>query len=296
MSVRHVPPVIVGVDGSPIGNAALDAAADQAAARGVPLEIMHSYPYPPVYGPMPGAPYAYEYGEPPAAVVEILTGAEQRALSRHPALTIATHLIRTSPAGWLVEQSAEAALVVVGARGTGGFSGLLLGAVPGQVATHAACPVMVVRGGAHRPANAPVLVGADGTEHSAAALDFAFAEASRRGVALRVLSVWQADPQLLARDEFSPSGDTAAADVAHRVLSESLAGYRERYPDVQVVPFVSYDRYPAEILLEESARAGLVVAGSRGRGELASLLLGSVGYTLIHHADCPVVIARTPKD
>ncbi|MEV6523771.1 universal stress protein [Longispora sp. NPDC051575] len=296
MSNKHRLGVVVGVDGSAFADAALDVAADQAAARGLPLEIMHGFVLPTLNSSLMAVPYPPEFTMPPPEVAETLARAETRVERRHPGLDVDTHLIHTTPAAWLVERSAHAALVVVGSRGTGGFAGLMLGAVSGQVATHAACPVMVVRGETDRPATAPVLVGVDDREHSVAALEFAFAEADRRGAPLRALYVWHTVPEAGTGSGTQP-GSTfiEAVETSERVLAEAMAGFAEKYPQVQVTRALSHDRNPAEILLEESALASLVVVGSRGRGEVVSLLLGSVGYTLIHHADCPVVIVHPVK-
>ncbi|MGY0236778.1 universal stress protein [Longispora urticae] len=291
------PAVLVGVDGSSFSDTALDLASDHAAASGLPLEIMHSYVLPSLYGPMMAMPYPVEFTMPPPEVAEVLDTAGTRAQRRHPELHVDTHLIHTTPAAWLVERSAGAALVVVGSRGGGGFASLVLGSVAGQVATHASCPVLVVRGEVNRPSTAPVLVGVDGTESGVAALGFAFAEAERRHAPLRALYVWHTVPESgLSSAALAGFTFAEAEDTSQRVLAEAMAGFAERYPRVDVTRSLSYDRNPAEILLEESTVASVVVVGSRGRGEVASLLLGSVGYTLIHHADCPVVVVHAVKE
>jgi len=85
--------------------------------------------------------------------------------------------------------------------------------------------------------------------------------------------------------------DVVAADE-WEVLAERLAGWGEKFPDVEVRRLVTRDR-PARALVEESGRAQLVVVGSRGRGGLGGMLLGSVSQALLRHAACPVVVART---
>jgi nucleotide-binding universal stress UspA family protein len=85
-------------------------------------------------------------------------------------------------------------------------------------------------------------------------------------------------------------GDAIDADE-HRLLSERLAGWSEKYPDVPVQRLVTRHR-PAATLIEQSAHAQLVVVGSRGRGGFAGLLLGSVSHALLHHAACPVAVVR----
>jgi nucleotide-binding universal stress UspA family protein len=84
--------------------------------------------------------------------------------------------------------------------------------------------------------------------------------------------------------------DAAEADE-HAVLAERLAGWTQTYPDVPVRRLVVRDR-PARALVQESGRAQLVVAGSRGRGGLRGMLLGSVSQALLHHAHCPVAVVR----
>jgi nucleotide-binding universal stress UspA family protein len=75
------------------------------------------------------------------------------------------------------------------------------------------------------------------------------------------------------------------------VLAERLAGWSAKYPDVAVRRLVVRDR-AARALVEESGRAQLVVAGSRGGGGFRGLLLGSVSQALLHHAHCPVAVVR----
>jgi nucleotide-binding universal stress UspA family protein len=74
-------------------------------------------------------------------------------------------------------------------------------------------------------------------------------------------------------------------------LAQRLAGWAEKYPQVPVQRIVSRDR-PAHLLIEQSRRAQLVVVGSRGHGEFAGLVLGSVSNALVHKSVCPVAIVR----
>lgn len=74
-------------------------------------------------------------------------------------------------------------------------------------------------------------------------------------------------------------------------VAETLAGHRDRYPDVEVAVQLVHDR-PAESLVEASEDAPLVVVGARGRGGFAGLLLGSVSRELLMHASGPVAVVR----
>jgi nucleotide-binding universal stress UspA family protein len=90
----------------------------------------------------------------------------------------------------------------------------------------------------------------------------------------------------------APLIDWAAVEAEEReVLAERLAGWCEKYPDVPVRRLVVRDR-PARALVGESGRAQLVVVGSRGRGGLRGMVLGSVSQALLHHAHCPVAVVR----
>jgi len=75
------------------------------------------------------------------------------------------------------------------------------------------------------------------------------------------------------------------------LLAERLAGWSEKYPDVPVQRLVARG-LAGHALLDQAAKAQLVVVGSRGHGEIAGLLLDSVSNALVHKAACPVAIVR----
>jgi nucleotide-binding universal stress UspA family protein len=87
-------------------------------------------------------------------------------------------------------------------------------------------------------------------------------------------------------------GTPAAHEQAQRLLAETLAGWRNKYPQVAVEESMIGEGEAADVLVDASDGASLVVVGSRGHGRLTSLLLGSTGNKLIHHAACPVAIVR----
>ncbi len=196
------------------------------------------------------------------------------------------------PTTVLVAESATAPLVVVGDRGLGGFEGLLVGSVAPALAAHAHCPVVVVRGlgaGTPAPEGGPVVVGVDGSPTSESALGFAVEEALALGASLVAVHAWQdvavgdARGRLLHTD--------SVADEARAGLDEGLAPWRAKHPELVIEPVVVRDR-PARALVRHSAGAQLVVVGSRGRGPLAGLLLGSVSQAVLHHAAGPVAVVR----
>jgi nucleotide-binding universal stress UspA family protein len=196
------------------------------------------------------------------------------------------------PGATLVEESRRADLVVVGSRGVGGFAGLLLGSVSGQVAQHAHCPVLVVRPAEQPvPVDGPVLVGVDGSESAALAVGLAADEAARRGTELVLVHVVTPQRGAVAPGaaaEATAAGQTESAEL----LARAVAGIRSDHPVLTVVERPIQAGSSEQALIAESAAAALVVVGSRGRGGFAGLLLGSVSRAVVQHAHCPVLVAH----
>ena len=270
--------VVVGTDGSACSRSAVRVAATEAVERGRALRIVHAHSWPSrgVNGPS-------DMGMRDTAdriLAEAVTEAEKAA----PGVRATAALVDGAAAPALLSESRDAVVLVIGDRGLGGFGSLLLGSVALHTTTHAACPVLVVRGSER--STGPVVVGVDGSAGSATAVGFAIEEAARRGTTLTAVHAWGMfdsgrvpEPDSLRREE-------------HRVLSEALAGWAGQFPDVPIKPELVHGR-TAATLVERSRTAQLMVTGARGRGGFTGLLLGSVSQTLMHHADCPVAVVRT---
>jgi nucleotide-binding universal stress UspA family protein len=278
---------VVGVDGSANSWAAAEFAAAEALARKVALHVVCVYAesvvLPPVVGvPHPVLPSAWHVAEsqPP----EVLTRAVADLRRSYPGLSVVEHAIPGRPAAVLIAESTHADLLVVGARGHGGFVELLAGSVATQVASHAHCPVVVVRGAS--VSTGPVVMGVDASGQAEAVCVFAFTEASQRGVGLRAVRVWT--PPLFEVEKIP-----AVRQAAQQSLAETLRSWREKYPHVAVEEFVTADGDVADVLVAASEVASLLVVGSRGRGTVKSLMLGSTGHALVHSATCPVAIVHT---
>jgi len=286
--------IVVGVDGSASSLDAVDLAARQARLRGVPLRVVLAFVWPYL-----GAPLGPSPDGPPERGLQhdaerLLAQALERARAAAPDLDVDGEIVAGVTAGVLVEESRAAAMIVLGDRGLGGFTGLLVGSVAVQLAAHAHCPVLVVRG---RPqATGPVVLGVDGSPAAASAVTEAFEEASVRGAELVAVYAWL-DPVPIQTGDVLPvlyDADKVEAEEA-RVLAEAIAGCRERYPDVVVQEDLV--RAPTRAcLIDRSAQAQLMVLGTRGRGGIGGLLLGSVSQSLLHHADCPVLVVPSPTD
>lgn len=282
-------PVIAGVDGSPPSRAAAEQAAAAAACRNVPLFLIHGYLHPFRYG-VPIDPYAIQLPPPSDDAIRMLDNLAAELRARWPGLTVQTRQIPGGPAAALVELSQEAQLVVVGSRGYGGFAGLLLGSVSSQVATHAHCPVLVIRPpDLPVPTTGPVVVGVDGSPGSQLALAFAADEAALRGDSLTVLHAWSAPDE---RRSGYAEAEAEARKAAEALLATAVGEIRHRHPDLVVEERAVQAPDPERVLLDVSGDAALVVVGSRGRGGFTGLLLGSVSQALVHHSRCPVVVAH----
>jgi nucleotide-binding universal stress UspA family protein len=142
------------------------------------------------------------------------------------------------------------------------------------------------------PEDGPVVVGVDGSELSDAALTFAFETAAAHGVPLVAVHTWQ-DTHMTGAWAALPGSvdwDWLQAEEEKR-HTEHLGAWREKFPQVEVRAVVERAR-PEHALLAHAAGAQLLVVGSRGRGALAGLGLGSVSQSLLHHSECPVAVAR----
>jgi nucleotide-binding universal stress UspA family protein len=284
--------VLVGVDGSPAAKYAVDWAARDAAMRNIRLTLVHAArPIGPTLPPLP-APMAFaqwQVWRGQSILDEAVEIARRSTPDGGPA-EIETEVLFSPVVPTLVDLSKEAQMVVVGSRGRGSFARSLLGSVSSSLIRHAHCPVAVIHDEdplMPHPAEAPVLVGIDGSPVSELATAIAFQEASWRGVELVALHVWS-DVEV---NDFPPIDWPAMKPAAEEILAERLAGWQERYPDVSVRRVVECD-HPTYHLMRHSESAQLVVVGSHGRGGFAGMLLGSVSAAVAHSARMPVIVAR----
>ncbi|WP_406690231.1 universal stress protein [Saccharopolyspora sp. ID03-671] len=278
---------VVGIDGSePALEAARWAAVDARAHRR-PLRLVCA---------VPRAPQLAEAGS--EAIVAERPGWLARAVTAARAaadgVEIEQELRHGSPGEVLLEESQRSQRLVVGARGLNEFTGvrLVLGSTAELVAMRSRCPVVVVpeSAGRGRPRTGPIIVGVDGSKVGEPALAAAYEEASVRAAPLVAVHVWSD----VATDGWFAAGSAdwdLIRDDQERVLGERLAGWQEKYPDVAVERVVARDR-PVRFLVEHGARAQLLVVGSRGRGGITGMLIGSTSRALLHCAPCPVLVVR----
>lgn len=295
-------PVVVGIDGSSSANRAAVWAAREAVSRHAPLKMVFAYEWAADEGPGRVALRANARYRDVFLLYarDRIEEATARVRGEVPEVEMTTELVVGQPVRVLTERSADASLLVLGSRGLGGVSGLLLGSVAVGLVSHATCPVVVVRGDEHHPevevavdAGAPVVVGIDGSPMSEAALAFAYDYASAHGAPLVAVHAWRLsheDSRLVPYIDLD-----VVRDEEERLLAEQTAGWSEKYTDVTLSREVVQGR-SAHVLLEHSAGARLLVVGARGRGGVAGLLLGSTSQALIHRAACPVAVVRPLGD
>jgi nucleotide-binding universal stress UspA family protein len=279
--------IIVGADGSRDSLRAIEWAAEEAALRGSPLRVVHAV-----------APWLYDRDVDPRLVSvrewllaggqEVIDTAVRTARARAPGLDADGAVVPGGAAKALLGQAASgASLLVLGSHGVGTVAGLLLGSTALQVVGHTPVPAVVVRH-LEPMRRQEIVVGVDGPPIGEPALAFAFEEAALRGARLRAVHVWS-DPGSVVPHGMTPLvyDPEVVAEEHTRRLNDGLATWREKYPEVEVVTEVVQGR-PVRILAGLSARADLLVVGTRGRGGFAGLVLGSVSHGLLHHAHCPL--------
>ncbi|GAA2565113.1 universal stress protein [Winogradskya consettensis] len=286
MTIRGI---VVGTDGTDPSNNAVDWAAQEADRRHVPLRIVHAFDW-----EWQGARYTIgsEFVDLARKIAEaIVAAAWDRARDVAPGITVQTDTLIGNAAPRLLEVSQGADLLVLGSRGRGGFAGLLLGSVSQRVATHASCPVVVVRGPAEA-VDGPIAVGVDDSPAADMVLETAFTAANEHGCSLNLVRTYLPVIPLWLSDVAPPTVDTPEQDAAERQrFEEQVAPWRAKFPDVPVETVVTHES--ASFALERASRhARLVVVGNRGHGPLAGALLGSTTLQLLHHAACPVYIVR----
>lgn len=293
MSNHQITPgsVVVGVDGSAAGGLALRWAVSEAQRTRQPLHVVHALESEAVLSDK------LQLGsrEAPARSDPLVGEALDLVTALAPGLGATPHSVTGFAPTTLIAASKVAGTVVVGSHGRSALPSALLGSVSQEVAIHSSCPVVVVRenGMPERADPGRVVVGLDGSDASEPALGYAFAYASSTGTSLTAVHTWWWEPLEGVSLGEPWTGDwTQIASLETALISELLAGWAERYPDVLIERHIVRGD-PVVELLEQSRGAGLLVVGSRGRGGFIGLLLGSVSRRLLKRATCPVAVVRS---
>jgi nucleotide-binding universal stress UspA family protein len=281
-------PIVVAYDGSEQSDMALRWALDEGVRRASPVAIAHVLA-PDMHLPGPrGRPSRLDQ-EAESAVDRI---ANESYDWGRLGIEVTGAVLDGPVAEALCEQSRTASMVVMGARGLGGFAGLRTGSVSLKVAAHAHCPVVLVRENVRAPDRRPVVAGVDDSAVGRLAVGLAFEEAALRDVALVAVRAW-APPRVpwhAAIERPAPMSDARAA-TEQQLVDDVVASWRERYPNVDVTTRLACVT-AAHALTVASRDAQLMVIGSRGSGGIVNLALGSVSQQLLHHSLCSLMVVR----
>ncbi|WKD60017.1 universal stress protein [Corynebacterium caspium] len=288
--------IVVAVDGSEASAAAIRWAANTAAKREQPLRLASSYMMPQYLYAEGMVPPQELFDELQTDTMEKILAAREVALEIAPDIRIGHTIAEGSPIDMLLEMSKEATMIVMGSRGLGGLSGMVLGSVSAAVVSHAACPVVVVREDNminETTKYGPVVVGVDGSDVSAKATEYAFAEAEARNTELVAVHTWmdmQVQTSLAGLAAAQAQWQEVEADQ-RALLDERLAPLIAKYPNVQVTKVITRDR-PVRALADAAEGAQMLVVGSHGRGGFKGMLLGSTSRALLQSAPCPMMVVR----
>jgi nucleotide-binding universal stress UspA family protein len=283
-------PIVAATDGSEHSLRAVEWAAAEAVLRGAPLRIVAAAEMPPRMAA--AGPSGTSLGGVSDVLRrnrdEGLEAAAARAVAAAPGLLIDTDVLVGPPAQAVTDSGSEALMLVIGSRGAGAFTALVFGSVSRYAASHAPCPVVVIRDVPPSPQQ-HVGVGLGDLDRSAGTLTFAFEEAALRKASLTVIHAWETPPVAISRAGESFTGPSAhhVAEEAGKQLGSFLESWRSKYPDVTVTQDVVHG-HPARALVGLSARADLVVIG-RHTAHAERPGPGAVRHAVLNHAHGPVV-------
>ncbi|MEU2076322.1 universal stress protein [Streptomyces sp. NPDC013489] len=274
--------VVVGVDGSPSAHTAVLWAAAEATLRGNTLFLVHGAETD------RQAPFLSEaeIGRSRQEGRELLDRTADTIAVRHPELPVVKELTDGGAPDGLRRAAAQTGTIVVGHRGLGGFTSLLLGSVGLQVAAGATTPVVVVRGTAE-PDKAGVVLAAVRDEADVGCVRAAAREAVLRKVPLRLLHIRNAGLSARSRAALRNGDDEVAHDPV-RVLSSLADRVREEFPGLTVHAEGRQSRSVPGALVDASHRADLLVVGGRRSPGYLGPTIGRTTLSLLQHAHCPV--------
>lgn len=276
---------IIGVDGSEHGKKALAWGLKRAAARGASVELLHV------------ADVSF-LSESAAFLSEAQNASEQMLEQQREfakALGFDGEITGRAIVGHQIAEvekaSKNADLLVLGAHTGSKFAGSFFGTRAVKIAAVSHCPVAVIPAELEENEQGGVVVGVDGSEAAQKAIAFAAEEASQRGVPLVAVYAWM--PPLTPGLEYLWSEELVSSQrtAAEEAIAIGTAGLLQRYPDLEIQREI-VQAPPVAALLQAAENAGLVVVGSRGRGGLTRLLLGSVSHGVLQALPCATVVTR----
>lgn len=297
--VDYTGKIVVGTNGSATARAAVDWAAARALAKGLPLVVVLVVP------DMP----ALSRGELMSKVDridDIVAGAHRRAHERldaehhyltekYPGLTVEATMLVDDASYPLAAATRTAELVIIGSRNhSAPLIARTLGGTSTAVVAHSRGPVVVVPEDSHLDAAGPVVVGVDVSPEAEEAIRLAVAEAAERGAKLIAVHTWDPVPWITSVVGGWSVDDVQIGSRLEGMVRDLVTTHASAHPELEVEVRVR-PGHPAQVLLEHSVSAGMIVLGSRGRGGFKGMLLGSTSREVMRNARCPVLITRGPR-
>ncbi|HKJ11394.1 MAG TPA: universal stress protein [Ornithinimicrobium sp.] len=287
-------PIVVGYDGSPPSEAALQWAARAADHQKRPLTILHAAER--ITYTQDAGSGLWKSEDVLAEAKEVAQFGADKVADAFPDLEVETTSSLFSAKVALGEVSTHASMVVLGSHGRGRIGTLLLGSTAYTIAGYSRCPVVIVRDGeSELPGpDLPVVVGTNATGGSQRAVETAIDVARDWGSPLVLATTWApapADPW-----DRGPAGYSSAAEAsadyeakAHEANAQMLADVGEHQPDLKVGGKV-LEGHPVDALSRAGEEGGLLVLGTRGHGTMAGSILGATSLGVLHQASAPIMI------
>lgn len=282
MSLKY----LIGVDGSEQSRVALAWGLARASERGAEVELLH------VADDSFLSESVAFLSEAQQASEQMLQAETEYARSLGFTGKISGTAVVGHPIAEVEEASKRADLLILGAHNGSRFAGSFFGTRAVKVAATAHCPVAVIPAVTAAEPKAGVVVGVDGSEASKKAIAVAAEAASFRGSPLIAVYAWM--PPLTPGLEYLWSEELVESQrsAAEEAIAIGVAGLAERYPDLEIRREIVQSP-PVAALVQAAEGAELLVVGSRGRGGISRLLLGSVSHGVLQALPCPVVVTRS---
>ena len=282
-------PIVVAVDGSERNRTAVAWAAHEAAALGCDLRLVNA-----VSDYVIPTPH-YSVHTEDREVLDMLADVRSELRDVVAESAVSTRAVAGDPVDVLLGEAASAALVVVGKRGLGGFSRVIVGSTSIALAGRSPVPVAIVpdKWEQAERVGRPVVLGVDPSKADEEPIQVAFLRARRLGVPLVAVHGWET-PAIYSWDAPSVAGALTEHEEAVAARFDALLlEWKQRYPDVVVRPMRVHN-HPAAAVLEAAEEAQVVVLGRHPAGMFGGFAFGSVARAVLHYAECPVI--AVPSD
>ncbi len=285
-------PVVVGVDGSKVNEAAVWWAANEAAHTGAQLVLVTAVHFGPHLPHLAHLDQATVKDRVRAVLDEVV----ERAAGTVAREQIESEVVEGHAEDVLLHRHPEARLVVVGKRGLGTVSRLIVGSTSLGVAGRSPVPVAVVPGSwtQHGHERQPIVVGVDPYRSHHRLLHLAFRRAERLDVPLVAVNGWETPTAAMMAGVAVDEGIAQWKADAREAFDKVIDRWGTHFPHVRLST-VHSDLHPATAILEAAERAQLVLLGRHASSRFTGFTFGSVTRAVLHYCECPVLVVPTEE-